>query len=107
MLYVRDLEIQVRYLGMKLSTCWGNYKMRRVFLPVQRVLEDLDELDMVRHECAEALGSIATPEFFPILERFVNDKHQAMSESCIVALDIFRHENSDEFQYADGIQKSQ
>ena len=73
---------------------------------LQQVLEDLDELDMVRYECAEAIGSIATPECFPILEKFVNDKHRAVSESCIVALDIFKYENSDQFQYADGIQKS-
>lgn len=74
---------------------------------LQAVLEDMNEIDMVRHECAEAIGSIATPECFPILERFVADESQAVRESCIVALDIFKYENSNEFQYADGIQKSE
>ncbi|KAI9595762.1 Deoxyhypusine hydroxylase [Syncephalis fuscata] len=63
-------------------------------------LSNATEMGMVRHECAEALGSIATPECLPVLRQFAQDPEQVVRESCIVALDMFEHENSNEFQYA-------
>lgn len=60
---------------------------------------------MVRHECAEALGSIATPECTRILENYLKDEERVVKESCIVALDISEYENSAQFQYADGLAK--
>jgi deoxyhypusine monooxygenase len=60
---------------------------------------------MVRHECAEALGSIATEECIQILNRYVKDKETVVRESCEVALDITDYEKSNEFQYADGLIK--
>ncbi|KAJ2707032.1 deoxyhypusine hydroxylase [Coemansia spiralis] len=65
-----------------------------------RVLANADEESMVRHEAAEALGSIATPEVKAILAKFVNDPEPVVSKSCIVALDMFDHETNNEFQYA-------
>ncbi|KAF9130860.1 deoxyhypusine hydroxylase [Mortierella sp. 14UC] len=70
-----------------------------------KVLSKLDEANMVRHEAAEALGSIATPECYPILEKFRNDDERVVRESCIVALDMYAYENSTELQYADGLSK--
>ena len=54
-----------------------------------------DEAPMVRHECAEALGSIATDECFSILEKYINDPVDVVRESCLVALDICEYENND------------
>jgi deoxyhypusine monooxygenase len=68
-------------------------------------LKNKDEVHMVRHEAAEALGSVASPEVFEILSQFKDDKEQVVAESCIVALDMFEYENSNAFQYADGIEK--
>ncbi|XP_062608322.1 deoxyhypusine hydroxylase-like [Saccostrea cucullata] len=68
-------------------------------------LQDMKENPMVRHECAEALGSIATPECTRILEAYLKDNERVVKESCIVALDISEYENSDQFQYADGLAK--
>ncbi|KAJ1963771.1 deoxyhypusine hydroxylase [Dipsacomyces acuminosporus] len=65
-----------------------------------RVLANAEEAAMVRHEAAEALGSIATPEVNDILLKFINDPEPVVRDSCIVALDMFEHENSNEFQYA-------
>ena len=65
-------------------------------------LENKNELYMVRHEAAEALGSIATSECLPILRKFREDDERVVKESCEVALDMYDYENSDEFQYADG-----
>lgn len=68
-------------------------------------LEDTDENEMVRHECADALGSIATPECYEILNKYLNDNKRVVSESCIIALDMCEYENSAEFQYADALTK--
>ena len=38
-----------------------------------KVLKDESEAGMVRHEAAEALGSIATDECLPVLQSFLND----------------------------------
>ena len=68
-------------------------------------LEDETENHMVRHECAEALGSLATDECVQILNKYLNDKEAVVKESCEVALDITDYEKSNEFQYANGLLK--
>ncbi|CAI5758001.1 unnamed protein product [Candida verbasci] len=65
-----------------------------------KVLKDEREAGMVRHEAAEALGSIATDEVLPILKSFLNDDVQVVRESAIVALDMYEYENSNELEYA-------
>lgn len=68
-------------------------------------LENTEENEMVRHECAEALGSIATPECYEILHKYLDDSKRVVRESCVVALDMCEYENSSEFQYADTLAK--
>ncbi|KAI0244611.1 deoxyhypusine hydroxylase [Massospora cicadina] len=63
-------------------------------------LSNEGESAMVRHESAEALGSIATPEVLEVLQKFSQDSEKVVRESCIVALDMYEYENSDQFQYA-------
>jgi deoxyhypusine monooxygenase len=63
-------------------------------------LRDDHENEMVRHECAEALGSIATEECMEILNEYLKDEKRVVKESCEVALDMCEYENSPEFQYA-------
>lgn len=59
---------------------------------------------MVRHECAETLGSIGTRECVDILESYLNDEERVVRESCEVALDISDYVNSDsDFQYCNGL----
>ncbi|KAJ2005537.1 deoxyhypusine hydroxylase [Coemansia thaxteri] len=65
-----------------------------------RILANPEEAPMVRHEAAEALGSVATPEVNDILRQFINDPEPVVRDSCLVALDICDHESSGEFQYA-------
>ncbi|WAQ81584.1 hypothetical protein PtA15_1A926 [Puccinia triticina] len=66
-----------------------------------KVLENKQEDEMVRHEAAEALGSIATPEVLTTLEAHASADEQSrvVRESCEVALDMYKHEHSQEFQY--------
>jgi hypothetical protein len=44
---------------------------------------------MVRHEAAEALGSIATPDVLSALDRFRAQGPRVVRESCEVALDMY------------------
>lgn len=61
---------------------------------------------MVRHEAAEALGSIGTDECWPVLNQFRMDAEQVVRESCEVGLDMWEFENSGAFQYANSLQKT-
>ncbi|KAF7306521.1 Deoxyhypusine hydroxylase [Mycena indigotica] len=70
-----------------------------------RVLQNSGESDMVRHEAAEALGGIGTPEVLPYLKEWMarDDAPLVVRQSCQVAIDMWEHENSGEFQYANGL----
>ncbi|XP_009702755.1 PREDICTED: deoxyhypusine hydroxylase [Cariama cristata] len=65
------------------------------------------ENPMVRHECAEALGSIARPSCLETLRAFARDEERVVRESCEVALDMYEYENGAQFQYADALCKLQ
>ncbi|KAJ3133973.1 deoxyhypusine hydroxylase [Physocladia obscura] len=68
-------------------------------------LENETEDTMVRHEAAEALGSIATPECFAVLEKYKGEGvPQVVKESCLIGLDMAEFEVSGEFQYAEKIE---
>lgn len=66
-------------------------------------LRDGSENEMVRHECAEALGAIATDECTALLTEYLADGKRVVKESCVVALDMCEYENSKEFQYANAV----
>ncbi|KAM3620176.1 uncharacterized protein V6R79_019385 [Siganus canaliculatus] len=70
-------------------------------------LERSGENPMVRHEAAEALGSIGKEECLAVLQRYRGDGERVVKESCVVALDMLEYENSDQFQYADGLVRLQ
>ncbi|KNC77586.1 hypothetical protein SARC_09953 [Sphaeroforma arctica JP610] len=71
------------------------------------VLENAAEHPMVRHEAAEALGSVASPDVLKTLEAFKKDDKRIVAESCVVALDMYEYENSGNFQYANGVETAQ
>ncbi len=56
-----------------------------------KVLQNSTESDMVRHEAAEALGGIATPEVLPHLKEWMTreDEPRVVRESCQVAIDMW------------------
>lgn len=59
------------------------------------------EASMVRHEAAEALGSLGEEEGVEdILRRFLDDPEQVVRDSVIVALDMAEYERSGEAEYA-------
>lgn len=67
-------------------------------------LEDREENEMVRHECAEALGAIANEDCLKVLNKYLNDDKRVVKESCEIALDMCEYENSPEFQYANTLE---
>ena len=56
-----------------------------------QVLQNSQESDMVRHEAAEALGGIATPDVLPHLKEWMTreDAPRIVRESCQVAIDMW------------------
>ncbi|KAK5998655.1 Deoxyhypusine hydroxylase [Cladobotryum mycophilum] len=64
-------------------------------------LSNVEEASMVRHEAAEALGSLGEVEGVEdILKKFLHDKEQVVRESVIVALDMAEYERGGETEYA-------
>lgn len=56
---------------------------------------------MVRHEAAEALGSLGEEEGVEdVLKKFINDPEQVVRDSIIVALDMAEFERNGEMEYA-------
>ncbi|KAL6629157.1 hypothetical protein ACP70R_028922 [Stipagrostis hirtigluma subsp. patula] len=58
------------------------------------VLKNVHEHPMVRHEAAEALGSIADQGSIALLEEFAKDPKPIVSQSCEVALSMLEYERS-------------
>ena len=56
---------------------------------------------MVRHEAAEALGSIADDKCIDLLRHYCADASPIVAHSCEVALDMLDFESSQGFEYAD------
>ncbi|KUL89979.1 hypothetical protein ZTR_02933 [Talaromyces verruculosus] len=64
-------------------------------------LSDLNEVGMVRHEAAEALGSLGDEEGVEeTLKKFLNDPEQVVRDSIIVALDMAEYEKNGDKEYA-------
>ncbi|KAI8089159.1 armadillo-type protein [Halteromyces radiatus] len=99
--------------GLKASSALFRHEIAYVFGQLQHpasvpalteaLMNDKEE-GMVRHEAAEALGSIATPEVLEILNKFKEDNERVVRESCVVALDMYEYETSGDFQYANGLE---
>ncbi|XP_061567624.1 deoxyhypusine hydroxylase [Cololabis saira] len=70
---------------------------------LRAALQRSEENPMVRHEAAEALGSIGQKECLDVLQQYRGDEERIVKESCDVALDMLEYENSEQFQYADGL----
>ena len=76
-------------------------KYLHLILKAQLLMQDSDEHPMVRHEAAEALGSIADAASVQLLTEFVSCDEPIVADSCIVALDMIEFERSGGFEYAD------
>ena len=65
------------------------------------ILSNIREESMVRHEAAEALGSLGDEEGVEdVLRKFLDDPEQVVRDSVIVALDMAEFEKIGEREYA-------
>jgi len=71
----------------------GQLQCDAAFEELKTRLEMRNEHPMVRHECAEALGSIGSEEARQLLQLFTDaDEERVVKESCEVALDMVDYE---------------
>ncbi|KAF0927239.1 hypothetical protein E2562_031182 [Oryza meyeriana var. granulata] len=77
-----------------LLMCWVSYKTKLLQMHFLTVLKNDDEHPMVRHEAAEALGSIADQESIALLEESAKDAEPIVSQNCEVALSMLEYERS-------------
>ncbi|GLT42327.1 hypothetical protein SLA2020_163310 [Shorea laevis] len=72
----------------------GQLQNKAASAALSNVLKDVNEHPMVRHEAAEALGSIADHESVALLEEYAKDPEPLVSQSCEVALSMLEFERS-------------
>ncbi|KAF9595594.1 hypothetical protein IFM89_001343 [Coptis chinensis] len=78
----------------------ASFKIKLPLLPFLEYLKNVSEHPMVRHEAAEALGSIADSQSVKLLEEFAKDVEPIVSQSCEVALSMLEFERSGKsFEY--------
>ena len=87
----------------ELAYVLGQMKDPSAIPGLEKKLRDRSENAMVRHECAEALGSIASDRCLLVLREFCEDKERVVRESCEVALDMLEYERGTDFQYANTV----
>ena len=87
-------------LKHELAYVLGQMQDEGAIVRLKEVLENPIENPMVRHEAAEALGSIAAPDCLQLLHQFSEDPEPIVAHSCVVALDMLHHEQTGEFEYA-------
>jgi deoxyhypusine monooxygenase len=64
-------------------------------------LSNTQEAGMVRHEAADALGSLGDEEGVEdMLRKFIDDPDTVVRESIVVALDMAEYEKNGELEYA-------
>lgn len=85
---------------MQVAYVLGQLQSDRATQALADTLCNESEHPMVRHEAAEALGSIADLASVELLKRFQKHPEPIVSQSCEVALDMLESEQAGEFQYA-------
>uniref|UniRef100_A0A0D3HWZ0 Deoxyhypusine hydroxylase n=1 Tax=Oryza barthii TaxID=65489 RepID=A0A0D3HWZ0_9ORYZ len=91
---VAALGVKSALLRHEVAYVLGQLQNKAASDALSTVLKNVDEHPMVRHEAAEALGSIADQESIALLEEFAKDPEPIVSQSCEVALSMLEYERS-------------
>nr|NVI76177.1 nero [Cucujiformia] len=76
--------------------CFGQMQDEKANPVLMKVLEDVNQEPMVRHEAAEALGAIGSRDSIKILEIYRHDPVIEVAETCELALERIKWiQNSD------------
>lgn len=68
----------------------GQMGLKSPLARLYEILADEDEHPMVRHEAGEAIAAIGEDESLEIVERYINDRSPAVSETCYLAAHSLR-----------------
>nr|CAG8490497.1 3963_t:CDS:2 [Entrophospora candida] len=71
-----------------------------------KVLTNKNEDPMVRHEAAEALGAIGDLSSMEVLQKYLNDEQVVVRETCELAIEKIKFENSNDNDISNSIYKS-
>ncbi|WOG94899.1 hypothetical protein DCAR_0314196 [Daucus carota subsp. sativus] len=97
---VKSLGANSALLRHEVAYVLGQLQNKTATDALSGVLKDVHEHPMVRHEAAEALGSIADGQCIALLEEFVQDPEPIVSQSCEVALSMLEFEKAGKtFEY--------
>ncbi|KAI5674317.1 hypothetical protein M9H77_14681 [Catharanthus roseus] len=91
---IESLSAKSALLRHEVAYVLGQLQNKRASEALSRTLRDATEHPMVRHEAAEALGSIADEECVLLLKEFAKDPEALVSQSCEVALSMLEFERS-------------
>lgn len=83
-------------LKHELAYCLGQSANLAAVPHLEKVLADVQEDSMCRHEAAEALGALGNAENLDILRKFRDreDEEVVVKETCEIAIDRIEWENS-------------
>lgn len=93
-LIVESLGAKSALLRHEVAYVLGQLQHKMAASALADILRNVDEHPMVRHEAAEALGSIADGESVKLLKQFANDPEPLVSQSCEVALSMLDYERA-------------
>ncbi|CAI0414085.1 unnamed protein product [Linum tenue] len=97
---IDSLQSKSALLKHEVAYVLGQLQNKATSAALSSVLRDEHEHPMVRHEAAEALGSIADDKSIQLLEEFSKDPEPIVSQSCEVALSMLEYERSGKsFEY--------
>ncbi|PNT38078.1 hypothetical protein POPTR_005G221700v4 [Populus trichocarpa] len=97
---VDSLAANSALLKHEVAYVLGQLQNKAASAALCRILRNANEHPMVRHEAAEALGSIADEKSVALLEEFSKDPEPLVAQSCEVALSMLEFERSGKsFEY--------
>ncbi|XP_072968284.1 deoxyhypusine hydroxylase-B-like [Typha angustifolia] len=97
---ISSISARSALLKHEVAYVLGQLQNRAASDALLEVLKNVNEHPMVRHEAAEALGSIADSKSIELLEEFAKDPEPIVSQSCEVALSMLKYERSGKsFEY--------
>ena len=85
-------------LKHELAYCLGQTANDAAVAPLRKVLADVQEDAMCRHEAAEALGALGKADNLDILREFRDrpGEEVVITETCEIAIDRIEWENSEQ-----------
>ncbi|KAI4364086.1 hypothetical protein MLD38_020223 [Melastoma candidum] len=97
---IDSLGVNSALLRHEVAYVLGQLQNKAAAVALSNILRNASEHPMVRHEAAEALGSIADEQSIALLEEFALDPEPIVSQSCEVALSMLEFERSGKsFEY--------